>query len=39
MATEEKRIEKMDKYYPDVISFFKNVQIYGTFTERLSGNF
>ena len=34
MATEEKRIENMDKYYPEVKSFFKNIQITGTLKER-----
>ena len=34
MATEEKRIENMDKYYPEVKSFFKNCQINGTLNQR-----
>ena len=34
MATPNERIEKMDKYYPDVKSFFKNVQRNGTLYER-----
>ena len=34
MAGEDKRIENMDKYYSDVTSFFKNVQINGSLNQR-----
>ena len=34
MVTQEERIKNMDKYYPEVKSFFKNVQISGELYER-----
>ncbi len=33
-TTQEERLKNMDKNFPDVLSQFKNIQIYGTAKER-----